>query len=135
MKEYNYLAVITSAIAGFALDFVWFTMVFRTAYMEDLARTKEQLDQGPSMVPSFIIQLAGNLVLAFVLAWLINKLNYETIVQTLRLCLLVWIGFVVAIIGPMYAFQAFPFRFFLVITIGYLIPILVSGMILTAWKK
>ncbi|MES2779987.1 MAG: DUF1761 domain-containing protein [Bacteroidota bacterium] len=135
MKAYNLLAIITSAIAGFALDFVWFTLLFRTAYIEDLERTKEQLDKGPSLLPSFIIQLAGNLVMAFVLAWLINKLNYQRIAQSLQLCLLVWIGFVVAIIGPMYAFQAFSFRFFLIITVGYLIPILLSGIILTVWKK
>lgn len=135
MKEYNYFAIITSAIAGFALDFVWFTLLFRTAYIEDLARTKEQLAKGPDMIASFIIQLAGNLILAFVLAWLINKLNYQTVSQTLQLCFFLWIGFVVAIIGPMYAFQAFPLRFFLVVSVGYLIPIIVSGIILTVWKR
>ena len=131
---FNVSAIITSAISSLILGFLWFTMFFKTAYMKDLGRTKEQLEKGPSLAIAAGFQLMGNLLLAFVLSWLIQQLGYTTLPQTLQLALLVWLGFVVAVIGPFYAFQAFPFRFFLIIVGGVLSFILITTVIITLWK-
>ena len=135
MKEYNYLAIIVSAIASFAVGFLWFTILFREAYIKGLNKTKEELAKGPSTALSFVIQIAGFLLLAFVFAWLLKGLQYETLTQSIQLGVLMWLGFVAAIIGPMYAFQAYSFKYFLVITFGYLMSILVTAVILSVWKK
>jgi hypothetical protein len=87
------------------------------------------------MALSFAIQIGANLVLAFVLAWLINILQYETISQAIQLGVLLWLGFVVAIIGPIYAFEAKSFQFFLIIVFGYLASILATALILSVWKN
>lgn len=135
MKEFNYLAIIISALASFAAGFFWFTVLFRAAYIKGLGKTHEELAKGPATALSFAIQIGGFLLLAFVMSWLINKLQYETIVQGLQLGFLLWLGFVVAIIGPMYAFQAYSLKFFLVISVGYLIPILLTATILSVLKS
>jgi hypothetical protein len=135
MKEYNYLAILVSAIASFVVGFLWFTILFREAYIKGLGKTQEELAKGPATALSFTIQIAGFLLLAFVMAWLINKLQYETVTQGLQLGVIMWLGFVVAIIGPMYAFQAYSLKFFLVISFGYLVSILLTATILSLWKK
>jgi hypothetical protein len=134
MKAYNYPAILVSALVSYIIGLVWFTLLFVKAYIKDLDRTKEQLAKGPNALGASVIQVLGFLVMAFVLSWLIRQLGYETIGQTLCLGCLVWLGFVAAIIGPMYAFQAFSFRLFLINTVGYLVSILVSTIILTLWK-
>jgi hypothetical protein len=135
MKEsYNYFAIITSAIVSYILGLLWFTMLFAKPYIKDLGRTKEQLAKGPNALGASVIQVLGFLVMAFVLSWLIRKLGYETIGQASCLGFIIWLGFVAAIIGPMYAFQAFSFRLFLINAVGYLVSILASSIILTLWK-
>ena len=132
--SFNVSAIATSAISCLILGFLWFTMFFKNAYIKDLGRSKEQMEKGPSLSIAAGLQLMGNLLLAFVMSWLIQQLGYTTLPQTLQLALLIWLGFVVAVIGPFYAFQAFPFRFFLIIAGGILSFILITTVILTLWK-
>jgi hypothetical protein len=67
----------------------------------------------PSVMVASVMQLAGHLVMAYVLAWLMISLNYHSAAEGLKTALLIWLGFVAAVIGPMYAFQAFSLQFFL----------------------
>lgn len=134
MEGYNVLAILVSALTSFAIGFLWFTILFRAPYMKGVDKTQEELAKGPSMALSFAIQIGANLVLAFVLAWLINSLQYETIFQGIQLAFLVWLGFVVSIIGPIYAFEAKSFQFFMIIIFGYLASILATAIILSLWK-
>lgn len=133
-NSFNYPAIIVSALASLGIGFVWFTVLFKTAYIQDLGKTREQMAQGPNAIVASSYQLLGNLVMALVLAWLLRKLGYETVGESLRLGILIWLGFVAAIIGPMYAFQAFSFRLFLIISVGYLLCILATSAILAVWK-
>jgi hypothetical protein len=130
----NFWAVIVSAIASTAFGFLWFMVMFRQPYIDGLGRTKAQLDQGPSGMTATIMQLAGNIVMIYILAWLMSVTDHQSISQGLKLSLIVWVGFIAAVTGPMYAFEAFSFKFFL-ITTGYtLVCLLLSGAILGAWK-
>lgn len=132
--SFNVSAIATSAICSLILGILWFKMFFKNAYVKDLGRTKEQMEKGPSLSIAAGFQLMGNLLLAFVLSWLIQQLGYTSLPQTLQLALLIWLGFVVAVIGPFYAFQAFPFRLFLIIAGAVLSFILITTVILTFWK-
>src|SRR6478735_12510838 len=97
MKTYHYIAIGIAAIASFVLDFIWFAILFASPYLEDLGRTKAQLDQGPDETTAFMIQIIANIIIATVLTWLINKLNYQTIGQSLQLAVLVWLAFIVCV--------------------------------------
>lgn len=130
----NYLAVIVSAIASFLIGWVWFMIVFKEPYIRGLNKTAEELAKGPSAVPSLLLQFAGSLVMAFVLAWFIARLNVTTVAGGIRVGAMAWLGFIAAVLGPYYAFQAYPFSFFL-INAGYpLASLVVMGAILGVWK-
>lgn len=134
MKGVNIWAVIVSAVTSTALGFLWYMVVFREPYIRGLDRTKEQLDQGPNGMWASIMQLGGNLVMIYILALLMSQTGNESIGGGIKLALLLWVGFVACITGPMYAFEAFPFYFFL-INSGYtLVCMLMSGAILGTWK-
>ena len=130
----NLLAVGTSAFVSTALGFVWFTIVFREPYLEGLGKTAEALARGPSAPVAAVMQLVGSLVTAYVLALLMERTGANTVTGGLGWGLLAWIGFVAAVIGPLYAFQAFSPTFFL-ITAGYpLVSLLLTGAILGGWR-
>jgi hypothetical protein len=135
MKEsINYFAVAVSAVVCLALSFVWFMVLFFKPYAEALGKTKEQMDKGPNTIEASIMQLVGNFLLAFVLAWLMKKLGYNTIIDGIKFGAFIWVGFVAAILGPMYAFQAYSFAFFLMTSGSILLTLLASGAILGAWQ-
>lgn len=129
----NYWAVIASALLSTGLMCVWYLVLFPVPYVKALDRTKEQMDKGPTMGPSLLIQVAGNLVMIFVLAWLMSALQFNTVGKGVLLAALIWCGFVASVIGPMYAFQAFPMTLFLITTGSILMALLVSAVVLGAW--
>jgi hypothetical protein len=130
----NYLAVLVSAAASFLIGWAWFMILFKEPYIRGLNKTAEELAKGPTAVPSLLLQFAGNLVMAFVLAWFIARLNANTAMEGIKVGALAWLGFIVAVLGPYYAFQAYPFSFFL-INAGYpLVSLLLMGAILGMWK-
>ncbi len=129
------VAVGLSGVASFVLGFLWFAVLFRQPYLNGLGKTAEQLANGPSILQASLLQLLGNLVMAYVLAWLIRHTGQQTVMGGLRVGALSWLGFIAAVIGPMYAFQAFSFQFF-VITAGYpLVALLTMGAILGWWNR
>lgn len=130
----NYLAIFVSAVASFCLGAGWFMVLFRKPYIRGLNKTAEELAKGPTAVPSLLLQFAGSLVMAFVLAWLLARLNAGTALSGARVGAIAWLGFIAAVLGPYYAFQAYPFSFFL-INAGYpLASLLIMGAILGGWK-
>ena len=130
----NYLAIIVSTVVSFLIGWVWFMIAFKEPYIRGLNKTAEELAKGPTAVPSLLLQFAGSLVMAFVLAWFIARLNANTAMDGIKIGALAWVGFIAAVLGPYYAFQAFPFSFFL-INAGYpLVTLVLMGAILGGWK-
>lgn len=135
MKRFNMWAVGVAAITAFIIGGAWFSFL-RQPYLDGLGKTQAQLDLGPSLGESMLIQLVGNVVMAFVLAWFIARLGKQASVGTgLRAGLLIWLGFVAAVMAPLYAFQAFSLQFF-AISAGYpLLALLVMGAIISGWQR
>jgi hypothetical protein len=134
LSSINLLAVLVSAIASFLTGWLWFMILFSKPYIRGLNKTAEELAKGPSAVPSLLLQCAGSLVMAYVLAWLIARTGLQTVGGGMRVGVMAWLGFVAAVLGPYYAFQAYPFSFFM-INAGYpLVALIAMGAILGGWK-
>jgi hypothetical protein len=130
----NIWAVIVATVVAFIIGGIWFS-VLREPYLAGLGKTQAELDLGPNLAESMIIQLVGNVVMAVVLAWIIGGLGKSTAGSGLRVGLLVWLGFVAAVMAPLYAFQAFSLQFF-AINAGYpLLALAVMGAIVGRWRK
>lgn len=134
MKDINYFALFVVALLNLGIGAVWFLYLFREPFVAGLNKTKEEMAQGPSGISAGIMQLIGNLLMAFVLAWLIQKLNYQTPLKGLELGAIIWLGFVAAVLGPMYAFEAYSLSFFFITAGSVLVSLLVAGGILGAWN-
>lgn len=130
----NFLAVITSALISLGISFVWFTILFRDAYIAGLARTQTQMDSGPSIVIASIYQFVGFVVLAAGLAWLMQRTGWVSPADGMALALICWAAFFAAIVGPMYAYQAFPLSLFGIVAGGYLVAFVATGAILGTWR-
>lgn len=134
LASVNLLAVVAAAIASFALNFLWFTVLFRKPYAAGLGKTQAQMDQGPSMFVASGLQVVGFICMAFALGWLMERLGQSSIKGGVTLAAIVWLSFVASIIIPMHAFQAFPVSFTAITITGYLAALLVSGVIVGFWR-
>lgn len=130
----NIWAGITASLISFFVSFVWFTMIFRAPYIEGLGKTAEQMAKGPSMLVASVLQLIGYLATAFVLSWLMQRLGMQSISQGLLLALVVWVGFVAAVLGPFYAYEAFSLNFFFITAGNVLVTLLIMAGVFGVWK-
>lgn len=129
----NVLAIFVSAFVSLGVTFVWFTTLFREAYIAGLGRTKAQMDVGPSAILASAFQLIGFFILAVGLAWLMQRTSMTTIGGGIKLAIICWGAFFASIVGPMYAYQAFPLSLFGVVAGGYLVAFLATALIIGAW--
>jgi hypothetical protein len=130
----NHLATIVAALAAFAASFVWFTIVFRAPYLAGLGKSQEELDRGPSMVEATLLQFMGFVLAAYAMAWLTALTGRSTLGGGLTIALIAWLGFVAAVVVPMYAFQAFFYQFSAIVVGGYLVALLIIGAIVGVWR-
>ncbi len=134
MPIMTFLPILVSAIASYLVSALWYLVVFRAPYIEALGKTTEQLAKGPSGLQASVLQVIGNLVLAGVLAWLMARLGYTSVQQGMLLGGLVWLGFVVAVLGPLYAFEANSPMLLLLNAGSVLLTLLITGAILGGWR-
>jgi hypothetical protein len=130
----NHLATIVAALAAFGASFVWFTILFRAPYLAGLGKSQEELDRGPSMVEATILQIIGFGLAAYAIAWLVALTGRSTPSGGLTIAIVAWLGFVLAVAVPMYAFQAFSYTFSAIVVGGYLVALLIIGAIIGAWR-
>lgn len=127
----NWLLVTGLSVAAWVLGFLWFVLIFGKAYMAGHGRTKAQLDRGPSMLVASFYQLIGAFVQVSVLAWVIKQTGVTTITDGAAMGALVWLGFIVAYIAPMYAFQAYSLKYGAIV-MGYpFVVLVIAGAILS----
>ncbi|HKX72649.1 MAG TPA: DUF1761 domain-containing protein [Candidatus Saccharimonadales bacterium] len=134
MKQINIWALLAASVLSYAVNFVWFMFIFSEPYLQGLGKTDEELALGPNGIEASIMQLVGNVVMAFVLSWLAVRMGMQTALQGAKLGAIAWVGFVAAVLGPMYAFQAFSLAFFLITAGSVLLTFVITGAIVGGWQ-
>ena len=90
---------------------------------------------GQATALPFIGAFIANLVLAYVLAWLVARTGETSATRGAKLGALLWVGLVATTMGTEIAFELRSLQFFL-ITAGYpLVGLLLMGAIVGGWRK
>ncbi len=79
------------------------------------------------------LQLLGFALMAFILGWLMQQLDLDSVPGGIVLAIAVWLGFVASVIGPMHASQGVPLGFSLITLGGYLLALVTTASILGLW--
>lgn len=129
----NYLAIIVAAVVHFAFGWAWYS-AFAAPWMAGVGLTPEMVEGNSSATP-FVIAGVVLLVAAFVLAWLIARLDPKGAAGGARIGAIVGIVFIAAYQGLNYGFQMKPLSLWL-IDAGYaVIGMIIMGAIIGAWRK
>ena len=134
LEKVNKKAVVVSVIPYILLGYPWFSM-FRDTWFYGGGLTVEQLQQGPSLTIAFCIAIVSSLVTAFVLSLILEHTGDVTAFRGIKLAILLWIGFVAAILGSQYTFEARTLGYFAV-TAGYpLVGLVIMGAVIGSWPR
>ena len=130
----NLIAVAVAAIVYWLLGAGWFT-VLKQPWLAGVGKTEEQLRQSSSAGMAYVVALVCNLLMAYVIAWVVISTGPQTAMRGMMIAALLWVGLAGAAIATEHAFEARSLQFFF-ISAGYpLVGGLIMGAIVGAWKK
>jgi hypothetical protein len=98
----NYLAIIIAALAGLGLGLIWRTVMLKP-WLAARGKTKTDIE-GRGLVLPFITTFVALLVMAWMLAGVMAHMGQVTVRGGLITSFLVWLGFVITVIGVSHAF-------------------------------
>ena len=138
----NWLAVLVSAVAGFALGWLWYGMLFLqkwadgnglTLDMEKGTMTKNGVELAPDFTP-MIVNFVVMLVYAVLLNWFIQRLNMRTWAGGAQVGGMIGlIGLLGVFVGNMYAHN--PSSLSMVDGSYTLVLFTIIGAIMGGWQK
>ena len=130
----NYLAVIVSAVARFALGAVWYSALFGAKWMELTGMTEEKA-RSANMAVTYGGALVAYVVQAYVLAHFIHYTNAKDAKGGAQCGFWLWLGFSAVLLMQGTLFEQRSFTLFF-INAGYeLVSLLAMGIILAVWQK
>jgi len=115
------MPVVVSVVATWLAGFLWFKVLFRLPSADGL-----------SPLTVSLLQHVGDIGFACLLAWIMVRTGRHTIRDGILLAVMVWLGFVAAVAGHMFAFRSFSLRFFATTAGSVLFALLITGTILGA---
>ena len=134
----NYLAILIAAVLGWLAGALWYGVLGKQ-WVEAQGRTMEEFKaQQAAMVGKlagqlpFILALAANLVMAWVLAGMVGHMGSVTIRSAVISALFAWLGFVVTTMLVSTAFTGCRYML-LAIDAGHWLAVLVIMGIVIGW--
>jgi hypothetical protein len=130
----NYPAVVVCAVVYWLLGGLWYDFLFNKQWMAYENFTAAQIASFGPVWP-YVITLALNLLIAFVLAQVCIWRNANTAARGGAVGILLWIGIVGPISYTTYMYEMRPMGLFAINEFYPLVGLFVMGTILGAWKK
>jgi hypothetical protein len=136
LSNLNWIAVIVSGIAYFALGAAWYSpLLFANLFMKYRGLTREQIQSGGGGNPiEYLFVMATNLILAVVVAIIVRLAGATTFVDGAAVGLMLALG-IAAISTLTYTIFSGPHRGLWAIYTGYqAVGFVVMGVILALWR-
>jgi len=135
MPRVNYWAIIVSALAAFALSFVWYS-----AFAEPMLRLHPGRPDTPAamMRPAawkMLVEVGRNLILASVLARLARGLAVSTWTAAAGLAVLLWVGFPFVLWTGAILWENVPLELAAIHAGDWLLKLLAITVIVGVWRR
>jgi hypothetical protein len=131
MRGINYLAIVVAAVAAFVLSTAWYIgFAKQRAQLSPAAAADMRRPQPAKMV----LEIARNIVLAYVLAYFVTRLGVTSWPAAIKLALLAWIGFPVLLLTGSVMWENVPWKLGAIHAGDWLLKLLVMVMVLSRWR-
>ncbi|MBI4451139.1 DUF1761 domain-containing protein [Candidatus Woesearchaeota archaeon] len=133
MANVNLLAVLVSAVASMVLGFLWYGPLFGKAWMRLSGKPAKSKAKTQGMGLKYLLGFIASLVMAYVLAILIQQAGAGMLSAGVKVGALAWLGFLATNELGTYLWDNKPFTLYLVNAGYWLATLLVMAAILTVW--
>ena len=131
MRDIKYLAVVVAAVAAFFLSTVWYIAFAKQR--AELSSTPTVDIKRPQPV-KMVIEIARNIVLASILAYLVARLGVVGWSATIQFGILMWIAFPVLLLVGSVMWENVPWKLASIHAGDWLLKILLMVIILSRWR-
>lgn len=129
----NYLAVLVCGIVSQVVGFLWYGPLFGKAWMKEVGKTEEELREGFNPGKTYTLAFITAIITALTLAYFLDLTGASTIMDSLRVSVAIWLGFVAALFYLNSLFEDKTVKH-VAIHVGYhLVNLVVYGIILVSW--
>lgn len=131
----NYLAVLVCGIVHMVLGALWYSQLFfGKLWMKALGKSEDEIKEMRKGVwKAYLFSFMGALVMAFVLAHIIDYAQTDSIAGGLQGGFWVWLGFVITTSMAGILFEGRPKGLYFIYNGYQLVSLLIMGMILAIW--
>jgi hypothetical protein len=130
----NFIAVFVAALAYWLLGAVWYSVLFRDAWMR-LENITPQGTTGAAAAAPFIISFLLDILIAYVLAVICAWRTAGTAARGASLGILIWIGFLGPVTYTTSMYEMRPVQLFAINNFYVLVGMALMGAIVGAWHK
>jgi hypothetical protein len=131
--DINFIAILVAGIDGMIIGSLWYGPIFGKLWMKEVGKTEEDLREGFNPGKTYGLAALGHLVIAFVLAFLLDYVNAVTIIGAVMTAFWTWLGFVAATMFINHLFSGKSLKLYLLDSGYHLVVILTMSIILTIW--
>lgn len=137
----NYLAIVVSVIASFAIGFLWYSpILFGKPWMKLMGidpHDKTKMEKMKKTAgPAYMASIVGTILMAYVMAHFIYYVfDYKVLKTTdgLVMAFWIWLGFVAPVMFTEVLFGGKSVKLWLINTSYQLATLLITGAILATW--
>lgn len=131
--QINFFHVLVAAIAAMIVGAVWYSPALFSKRWMKLTGNTDMKAGGGNAARGYVLTGIGSLLMAYVLTYVIELAQVESIGHGLVIGFLLWLGFVAPALAATHVFENKPRDLYL-INVGYqLAAILVMSAILAVW--
>lgn len=134
MYDLNLWAILVSAIAAMILGSLWYGPLFGKPWMKLVGMKKKDMESKEGMGKAYGLMFLGNIVMAIVLAHIIQAFGGDTWQMGLAAGFWTWLGFIATktMSGQLWRKDSWNLYW---LNNGYdLLNLLIMGVILTLWQ-
>jgi uncharacterized protein DUF1761 len=136
MVHVNYLALVVAAVAVFVLGWLWYSpLLFFKPWMRLRGQDPVAAMAGAKMPGGkLLVEFARCLILAYVIAVLVESLRIARLIGAVHLGLFLWIGFPVLILAGSVLWENTPWKVAAIHAGDWLVKLLVIPIIVQLWR-
>jgi hypothetical protein len=133
--EVNYIAVLAAAVLNMAIGVAWYSpYVFGEIWMKAVGITEHDMQKNKKkMWQLYGMSFVAALIMAFVLAHIIQYVQANSIYNGIEAGAWVWLGFVATSLLPVYLFENRPIKLYMINAAYQLVALAGMGALLVLW--
>lgn len=136
--QFNFSAVLVSAVLHMILGILWYTVFFKKAFLVLMGVTSEHMSDADSQraaVHGYFASFFSYILMGVILSYFIIFTGTTTALEGLKLGLLCGAGFTLTTMLPNHYFAKKPLKLALINIAYHMVGLSLMGIILTVWRK